>query len=365
MFGKCLRKRQRCSLNIFLKKIYSERWHGNMRFINIKYAKAGMIVGKSIYNEKGKILVNHKVPLTTSLIRRMNEKGLPGFYIQDELSKDITINELISEELQLEALRVCKEIDIDAALDVAKRITEELSGSGEININLVSLRTNSDYTYKHSVHVAILSTLIGMGLGLNKSTLEELTAAGLLHDIGKMNVSPDILDKPGALTTEEYELVQTHAEYGYEKLKEDIMISSKTKMGVYSHHENVNGTGYPLGLVGDQIYIFAKIIHIADVYDALISKRSYKEANSPIEAIDFLQKNAGTMFEEEYIKVFLSYIPLYPKGRNVVLSTGEVAIVVENREHHTRHPIVRLLDGTTIDLSLEENAEIIITGFED
>lgn len=113
-----------------------------------------------------------------------------------------------------------------------------------------------------------------------------------MHDIGKLNLPLDLLEKAGPLSEEEYETMKTHSELGYERLKENINISSKTKMGVYMHHENVNGSGYPLGLRDDQIYMFAKIIHIADVYDAITSERPYKKAQSPKEAIEFLMNNA-------------------------------------------------------------------------
>ena len=335
-----------------------------MRYVSIDNVIPGMIVGKSIYNESGNVLVNYRVKLTKSLIKRMQEIGLPGLYIEDSLSEDITIEDLISDELEIKATKALQKIDIDAALDVANDITDELCMNRDVSLNLTSLRTNSDYTYKHSVNVAILSVITGIGIGLKKSMLKELATAGLLHDIGKLNIPLEVLDKDGPLNEEEYGLVKKHSEYGYEKIKNNINISSKTKMGVYSHHENLNGTGYPLGLLNDQIYMFAKIIHIADVYDEITSERSYKHAKPPADAIEFIVNNAGTMFEENYVKAFLTYIPIYPKGRNVILSTGETAIVVENRQKNTMRPIIRKLDGTTIDLLDEANEDIQITALE-
>lgn len=337
-----------------------------MRYINIDNAQPGMMVGKSIYNEQGSVLVNYRVKLTDKLISRMRDMGLPGLYIDDALSADITVEDLISDELGVKATRALTKLDIDAALDVASEITEELSLNGDINVNLVSMRTGSDYTYKHSVNVAILSVLTGIGIGLKKSILKELSAAGLLHDIGKLSIPAGILDKPGPLTEEEYETIKTHSQLGYDKLKANINISSKTKMGVYMHHENVNGSGYPLGLHDDQIYMFAKIIHIADVYDAITSERPYRNAQSPQEAIEFLMNNAGRMFQPEYVKAFITYIPVYPKGRNVLLSDETVAVVVENRQHNTLYPVVRRLDtGETIDLSEQDGVEkpLTILGF--
>lgn len=336
-----------------------------MRYINMDHAEPGMIVGKSIYNEEGHVLVNYRVTLTEKLIQRMTKKGLKGLYIEDSLSSDIDVENLITDGLEVKAAQALNEMDIDAAMDIASEITDELSLQGDISVNLVSLRTTSDYTYKHSINVAILSVLTGIGLGLKKPMLRELAAAGLLHDIGKINIPPETMDKAGPLTEEEYELIKKHSEFGYEKIKNNISISSKTKMGVYMHHENINGTGYPMGLSGDQIYMFAKIIHIADVYDAITSERVYKKAQSPAEAIEFLMKNAGTMFQPEYVKAFITYIPVYPKGRNVILSDGTTAVVVENRQHHTLYPIVRRLsDGETIDLYEQQDNNLTIVGFE-
>lgn len=337
-----------------------------MRYISIDSARPGMMVGKSIYNEKGSVLVNYRVKLTDKLITRMKEKGLPGLYIEDALSEDIKVEDLISDELGIRATTALKKLDIDAALDVASDLTEELTLNGDINVNLVSLRTSSDYTYKHSLNVAVLSVLTGIGIGLKKSMLKELAASALLHDIGKVNIPIEILEKPGPLTEEEYEKIKEHSELGYLKLKGNVNLTSKTKMGVYMHHENINGSGYPLGLKEDQIYMFAKIIHIADVYDAITNERPYKKAQLPQEAIEFLMSNSGNMFQPEYVKAFITYIPVYPKGRNVELSDGEIAVVVENRQMNTLYPIVRRLsDGVTIDLAEQEEDTPRIVGFAD
>lgn len=338
-----------------------------MRYIKIENAKAGMIVGKSIYNEKGSVLVNYRVKLTDKLIVRMRDLGLLGLYIVDDLSEDIEVENLVSDEVGKRATRALSRMDIDAAMNVAYEIAEELSLNGDINVDLVSLRTSSDYTYKHSLNVAILAVLTGIGIGLKKPLLKELSVAGLLHDIGKLNIPVAILDKQGPLSEEEFEMVKMHSQLGYDKLKDNINISSKTKMGVYMHHENMNGTGYPLGLQGDQIYMFAKIIHIADVYDAITSDRPYKRAQPPQSALEFLMNNAGRLFQPEYVRAFVNYIPVYPKGRNVILSDGSVAVVVENRQYHTLYPVVRRLsDGETIDLSeQDEEKELLeIMGFE-
>ena len=161
-----------------------------MRYISIDSAQPGMIVGKSIYNEQGSILVNYRVKLTERLISRMRDIGLAGLYIEDEMSSDITVEDLISDELGVKATKALTKLDIDAALKVASDITEELSLNGDINVNLISMRTNSDYTYKHSVNVAVLSVLTGIGIGLKKHS--ETVAKRLSVKYGKLWVAAEV-----------------------------------------------------------------------------------------------------------------------------------------------------------------------------
>lgn len=327
-----------------------------MRYIDLAQITPGMKLAKPIFNEKGDILLQKDVVLTDKLIKRMKIRDLTGAYIEDILSEDINIEDLVSPETTQKGIRALKKMNIDAAMEVAEQIADEISELKDISINLLCLRSKSDYTYIHSVNVAVYSAIIGQGMGMKRGLLKELCASALLHDIGKIQIPKRILEKPDKLTQEEYELIKKHAEYGYELLKEQKMLTSKIRMGVYMHHENVDGTGYPLGIKGSEIYLFAKIIHIADVYDALTTKRSYKEAELPGESIQYLMNRAGTMFQPELVRIFIDYVPVYPKGRTVLLNTGEKAVVVENKHHHTMYPVIRLFDGTTIDL-YEENEE--------
>lgn len=333
-----------------------------MRYVNMMDVAAGMKVAKAILNENGDILVHANVILTEPLIQQMRKRELTGIYIEDALSEDIFLEELISEETERKAVKALQNLDIDAAMDVAELIVDEISDMSEISLDMSGLRSKSNSTYEHSIDVSIYAVMIGIGMGMRKGLLKELAVSALLHDIGKLQIPTKLLHKPGKLTPEEYEEMKKHSEYGYELLKDNVMLTSKIKMGVYMHHENVDGTGYPLGLEGDQIYLFAKIIHIADVYDAICSKRSYKQAQLPTASAEFLMQRSGTMFQPELVRVFLDCLPLYPKGRTVILNNNEKAIVVENRQFHTARPVVRYFDGVTVDLSEEENDDLEIVG---
>ena len=275
-----------------------------MRYISMDQAKPGMIVGKSVFNEEGKILVNYKVCLTEKLIGQMKEKKLQGLYISDELSKDINIEPLVSEELEQRATQVLHDMDIDA---VASDITEELSRHGDINVNLVSLRTSSDYTYKHSLNVAILSVLIGIGMGMRQSALKELATAGLLHDIGKIGIPDRILNKPERLTDEEYKEMKSHVVKGGEILKSFTLIDNIEEGALY-HHERYDGKGYVHGLKGEEIPLNARIIGIADAFDAMTANRVYRKKLDMDFVLGELKKGRGTQFDPQLTDIMLHLI---------------------------------------------------------
>ena len=160
------------------------------------------------------------------------------------------------------------------------------------------------------------------------------------------------MDEDGSVTAfnEEYEIMKTHAMLSYEIIKERWDISSQVKTAVLYHHENVDGSGYPEGIDGDSMTIFTKILHVADVYDALVSRRPYKSPYPPYEACEYLMGAGGIMFDPKVVETLLRYVPLYPKGTQVELSDGRQAIIVENAGNRNLRPLIRVLDGTMIDL---------------
>lgn len=332
-----------------------------MRFIPISRAVPGMVLSKTIFDAHHHVLLGADMELTQEFIDRLESRGLPGFYIEDELTKDIVIEEVISEELRGRAVDSLVRCDIDATVNVVKEIVEELRTSNMLSLDLVDLRTFDEYTYRHSVNVAVLATIVGIGMNMNQESLEELCTAAILHDLGKLQIDAEILNKPSRLTAEEYAVMKTHSQLSYELIKNKLELSAKTKVAVLQHHENFDGTGYPMGLKGDEIYPFARIIHVVDVYDALTTARPYKSAYSPMESMEYLKGGVGIMFDREAVEAFMKYVPVYPKGNSVVLSTGDEAVVVENHMCNMTRPIVRTEDGNDLDLAKKENSDIGIT----
>ena len=281
-----------------------------MRFVPIERVEHGMMLAKSIYDYETRTLLREGKLLSDEIIVRIRERGYPGIYIEDELTKDVVIQDAITAELRNHAVEALQELDLEEAVNVAESIVKQLMEAKTISLDMLDLRTFDDYTFRHSVNVAVLSVVIGMGIGYTNEELVDLCSAAVFH--------------------EENELLRSHSQRSYDMLKEKWNIPARVKAAVLSHHENEDGSGYPNGLTGDKIHPFAKIIHVADVYDALSSDRAYKKAYTYSESLEYLMGGCGTLFDQQVVRAFMDKVPVYPKGVTVLLSDGREAIVVEN-----------------------------------
>lgn len=335
-----------------------------MRFVLSKDLQAGMSVAKVLYDNSGAVLLAKNVKLTDEYIRQIIARGYIGLYIEDEISKGIQIEESITQELRNRCVNELRSGNLDACLMSAKNIVQQILSSQEVSLDLVDLRTFDDYTYRHSVNVAVLATIVGAEFSLQESELCDLCVAALFHDLGKTQIPPNILNKPGRLTAEEYEIMKTHARLSYEMVKDRFDISAKSKVGILYHHENEDGTGYPAGLEGEELHLFAKIIHLVDVYDALTSLRPYKKPFPVCESIEYIMGGYGILFDKKVVDTFMSCVPVYPVGCDVTLSDGRRALVVENHKQMILRPRIRLYSGEELDLGSEEkNHEVTIKFF--
>lgn len=173
---------------------------------------------------------------------------------------------------------------------------------------LYLLKQNHPHTYLHSINVANYSVSLGERLNLNKSDLEELKLIGLLHDIGKLKIPNDILKKPGKLTDEEFEVMKSHPVYSVELLKRAGFTNEEVLRSIKAHHERIDGTGYPRSLKGNQIPLFAKIVSIADSFEAMTSNRCYRSRQDLNYAREELIKGAGKQFDKEIVNVFIDLL---------------------------------------------------------
>ena len=232
-------------------------------------------------------------------------------------------------------------------------------------VNIIDLRTYDDYTYSHSLNVAVLSILMGNVLGMSQEMLFSLAMGALLHDTGKMFIDKKILNKPGKLTYEEFEEIKKHSELGFEYLCKNIDIPEESKVSVLHHHEQYNGGGYPNNLANTNIHIFGRIICVADVYDALTSDRPYRQALLPSDAIEYIMTEYNKKFDPVVIEALTKKVAPYPVGTCIKLSTGDIGIVVKNYKSTSLRPLVRLIannkiTNSYIDLSHMSSLNITI-----
>lgn len=193
------------------------------------------------------------------------------------------------------------------------------------------------------MNVAVLSILVGSEYGLDKNELFNVGLASILHDIGKMFVDKNILNKPGKLTQEEYEAVQEHPAFGFNYLKESYEIPTSAYVAVLQHHEKYDGTGYPMKKAKEEISIIGRIIGVADVYDALTSTRPYRKSLLPSEAMEYIMANGGIMFDVKLTKIFARKVAPFPMGTYVKLSNGLTGIVADNYEDACMRPKVKVI----------------------
>ncbi len=325
-----------------------------MRFVECKLLEEGMVLARDILGVKNSRMLMRGVALTKDYIAFIQNNGYLGAYISDELSEGVEIESAISDKLFCASMLAVENADIGSLIRSATEIADEMYYNPSTTVDLFDLRSYDDYTFHHSVNVAVYATMVGKQMNLSKQKLDLLCQTALCHDLGKMRIPLEVLNKPGRLTDEEYDLMKSHPKLAYEILSEADNISALVKQGVYLHHENVNGSGYPMGKMGDEIPLFARIIHAVDVYDALTSRRPYKEPYSSVEALEYLHEGVGVLFDKNVVDIIDKTIPAYPPGIQVVLSDGNWALVIAHTTEALR-PKVKLIDtGKVVDLSTDE-----------
>ena len=257
----------------------------------------------------------------------------------------------------------------DLPLEAGEKIVDEILDSITRNYNallgLIKLRSRDEYTYTHCINVCVLASLLAVQIGLDPDSIKKVGVAGLFHDIGKAHIPDEILNKNDRLTDEEFEVMKKHPELGMQHVKR-IELPEEIISGIRDHHEKINGKGYPRGLKGDEISQTARIIAIVDVYDALTSRRVYKDPMLPHQALSLMYSMRGEEFDEEMLAHFIRSQGIYPVGSVVELSSGWRGVVVQiNPEKPlypkvalVRSPLGRNLYGEILDLGAQSQVKI-------
>jgi HD-GYP domain-containing protein (c-di-GMP phosphodiesterase class II) len=348
-----------------------------MRRIPVAFVKPGMINARALYNSEGKILLAAGTALTDFCLERLIRLGIPSLYIRDEFTGDLTIPDVVSEKTRVETIKTVRHIfdqiqsagsvnllSLKTGVDI---ILDELLANTNSLAQTVDIRTSKDYLYAHSVNVCILSLMTGISLNYNTLQLKELGIGALLHDIGYIFIPSQLLSKPQKLTKAEYRKVKGHSRRGFEILKQYPDIPPLSAQVAYQHHERIDGSGYPQRLKGSDIHEYARIVAIADVYDALLADRVYRPSFQPCAAMREIIRGVYTLYDPRIAAAFMENITMYPVGSLVKLNNGEVGIVVDVNKQSQHRPIIRLLlneQGKKVapgnEIDLEKTADLSI-----
>ena len=234
-------------------------------------------------------------------------------------------------------------INTDSAKATVNECVQSVIRHPDALMWMTRLRNESEYTAEHCLNVCILAVAFGRHLGLSEEELQQLGLCGLLHDVGKMRVPPQVLNKPDRLTPKEMRMMMAHTIHGRNLLLSAGNIYTGAIDVAYSHHERVDGTGYPRKLPGEGISLFSKIIAIVDAYDAMTADRCYQKARTSTDALKVIYQERGKQFDEQLALAFLETVGLYPPGSVVELVSGKIGIVIEASQKYRHLPCVSVI----------------------
>lgn len=365
-----------------------------MRIVPTNCVSGEAYLAKNLYNSSGNILLTKGTLLTDALLNRIEENNIYTIYIDDGYS-DKEIEELIRPELKHKAIQALKdtfsyieksnfrEKKLDNSLKknliiksmekyiaglraISEIIIDEITTNHQLMINMVDIKNLDNYTYEHSLNVAVMSLIVGIELKMNHKDLSQLFLAGLLHDVGKSMFPRELITKDTPYDSEEIEMLKLHPTLGYEYLKENYVFQNGCKMAVLQHHERYDGGGYPRGIRGDNIHRYAKIIAVSDSYDSMTSDSHQSRALPPNEALEYIMGSSGSHFDHEIATIFTRKVVPYPEGTLVKLSDGNIGIVVNVNTNFPMRPVVKILEKNVpketmlvIDLMVDTNITIL------
>ncbi len=342
--------------------------------------KPGMTIAESVCSDKQVILQENTV-LTSNIIRRLAAWHVKSVRVSQEPSYDDGVPSIAHLSAEFVKENPVFFDQYGQAITTAGKLFhhmreqqlvpfQELRQLAIVNLynllrnrgilgNLYRLKFYTDYTFMHAVDVGLLSGLLGVWSGLAEEEVKNLILCGVLHDIGKSQIPLSILDKPGKLTAEERKTMTLHPEYGYYMTKSIPGITPDVQYAVWQHHERESGEGYPGRLRGDRIHPYAKIVAIADTYDALTTDKVYQKSVTPFRALEILQDLMFVHLERELCQTFIRNVMYSLLGSTVLLSDGTQAEVLQFAHYMSAKPVVATNNGVIADLHLSSKTAIV------
>ena len=355
-----------------------------MRLISIDALKVGMIIGRTIWNEAGHPLIQQGMTISPGILNRLKQLNIKYMYIDDELSKGIEIEETVPVHVRqkivsnitqsFEGIRKMEAKKASLVLDKQTKLLnflvddllDSILNSKEILTVLTDAYLYDEYIYQHSFQVALYALAIGRELGHNATELHVIGLGAILHDIGKMLVPSELLQKPTRLTDTEFEEVKQHTRHGFDILRNLHTMSLIIAHCAFQHHERLDGSGYPRGLVDFEIHPYAKIIAVADVFDAMTSNRVYRAKMMPVQALEIIENGKGTLYDPKVVEALKRTVVHYPNGSIVLLNDKRRGVISRQNTATPTMPWVRVFEENgellpaTYEMNLQEHSRVSI-----
>jgi len=355
--------------------------------VNINCLESGMIVAEDVYNSVNQLIVPRDATITEKAIARLRFHSVYSVRVYDSVptAEKAPVAAEDRQPSYFEKLRETEEfrnysndfsttvsgfeisfletLESEVLPDRAYLLNsiKSLLASCKTGIQVFDLihctRVSNDVVFAHMINVALICGVMGDWLNLNDADRDVLIECGIYHDIGKLLIPRSISEKPSALTDEEYALMKTHAMRGYNLLR-NKELDARIKLSAMMHHERCNGSGYPLGISGDQIDEFAKIVSIADVYEAMTSPRTYRKPLSPFEVIHVFELEGLSQFDPKYVMTFLEHITQSYLGNQVRLNDGTIGTIIYINKLAYSRPMIQS-GNEYIDLSRTSGKHIV------
>lgn len=342
-----------------------------IKWVKTRECKEEDILAEDIVNEAGTVIAKKYTLLNHYIISILHHFGISRVKIlcnksSLELNQEqcyAMVKGQYKENIQSVKEVLCNLVaDNNLQMDKLEDIVNHACGYMEDTYSIVKVMNEEkefdEYTYTHSINVAIYAMLIGKWMKLDQESIQKLIVAGLLHDVGKMKIPYDVLNKKSKLTDAEFALLKKHPEFGYDIVKEQNGISEDISRAVLLHHERMDGSGYPYHCAGEDINLYARIIAVADVYDAITTNRVYKSKRTPFEAFNIFKTEEVKNMDPRIVHAFITNISIHYVGMNVLLNTGEVGKIVYIPPQSVSNPIVGL-NHDYIDLSKDQEKNIV------
>lgn len=341
-----------------------------MTKILIEEAIPGMVLTEDVFLKDTSVLVMNKgAILDERKIERLKELEIYTIEVLSDREKESvkiieesfkpTYNKMKAQlNMHFDNLRLGKKESSREVVEISKDMLEVLSQNHNLMALLRQMEDDDDYLYRHSIAVGMMSAMLSKWMNYDLRFQIEASIGGTFHDIGKIKVPPQILNKPAKLTEYEFSIMKEHSSHGYYILKDQVWATPRIKLGVLQHHERNDGSGYPQGRKKEEISSLARIIAVCDVFDAISSQRAYQDKRSPFEAAEIIFRESANLLDTEYAYVLLKKLSTFYVGNMVSLNNGEVGEIVYLNPQETTRPLVRIEDRF-VDLASERHLKIM------